>query len=98
MGHYKNWDWSDLSVNPNITWDIVNITFDLVRENLDNPLNFLYNLFTLQNKLIEEQCKKELLAVNKIKKNWIIVFWNPEYKIGRKRLLRSLETEEYSVW
>jgi len=54
--------------------------------------------FHFQNKLIQEQCKKELLVINKIKKNWIHIFWSPEYKIGQKRLLRSLETEEYNVW
>jgi len=86
----KSWDWEGLSRNPNITFEIVKAHPDKSWSWYD----FSSNLFKLQNKLIEEKAKKEWLAVNKIKKNWAIVFWNPEYKIGQKRLLRSLETDE----
>jgi len=46
------------------------------------------------NALIEEECLKKWVAANKIK---IRVFWDPVYKIGRKRIERSFEAEEYSV-
>jgi len=56
------------------------------------------NKFTLQNKLIEEQCRRELAAATVIKRNFIRSFWDPNTYLGRKRLERSLEDEEYSVW
>lgn len=41
---------------------------------------------------------KKYFAAQKIKKWWIEIFWNVATKVGQKRLLRSLEKEEYSVW
>lgn len=41
---------------------------------------------------------RRLRAANKIKKWWISLFWDPNTKVGRKRLMRSFENEEYSVW
>jgi len=66
----KPWDWSDLSGNPNIT-------FEDIKNNSDKPWDWSqisFNSFKLQNKLIRDQCRKELFAANKIKKNWIYVF------------------------
>lgn len=37
-------------------------------------------------------------AANKIKSWWVELFWNPNTKVGRKRLERSFENDEYSVW
>ena len=90
----KPWNWYYISANPNIIWEIIQANPD---KHWD--WNYIsYNKFTLQNKLIAEQCRKEWVASNKIKKNWVNVFWNINYQIGRKRLFRSLETDEYSVW
>jgi len=90
----KPWHYSLLSENHNITWDIV-------KENPDKPWHYALlsrNKMTLQNKLIEERCRKEWEAVSVIKRNFIKVFWNPQYLLGRKRLLRSYENDDYSVW
>lgn len=41
---------------------------------------------------------KRLRAAQKIKRWWIDMFWNPNTYIGKKRLQRSYEADEYSVW
>lgn len=40
----------------------------------------------------------EKIAAFKIKKWWIRNFWDLKYPIGMKRLLRSSNDEDYSVW
>ena len=88
------WDWYALSINPAIT--LFNI-----ENNLNKPWLwrvFPHAKFANREKIIRKQCIKEFRAINIIKKNWIKVFWNPEYRIGRKRLERSFSNEEYQVW
>lgn len=40
----------------------------------------------------------KLDAANKIKQWWSKMFWSPNTKVGLKRLNRSYEDENYSVW
>jgi hypothetical protein len=41
---------------------------------------------------------RQLAAIRKIKTWWIRLFWSPTTRVGQKRLLRSLENPDYSVW
>jgi len=41
---------------------------------------------------------KETTAANKIKSWYLKRFWSPDHWLGKKRLERSFENENYSVW
>lgn len=89
-----DWKWSFVSVNPNITYDIIksNPQFNWDWDQI------VKDRFTLQHQVIEDQCRREWSAATVIKRNFIRTFWDPVYFVGMKRLMRSLETDEYSVW
>ncbi len=103
----RNWNWEYLNLKFNLPKDIINyfnlipknITFDNIKLDKNKfSLEDLSNFrFEYQYDLIKKECLEKWRAVNLIKKNYIIAFWDLKYKLGRKRLERSL-SEDYSVW
>jgi hypothetical protein len=77
------WDWNKISINRNITYDIV-------KNNLDKPwdwscLSLHPNIF----KFSEENIIREYIAARKIVRAFKEANSNPEYKLCRDRLLRE---------
>lgn len=96
-------NWDLLNDRFNLPNEIIK-RFNLIPRNImfkdikNWSINILYKyLFTDEYNILEQKCRKKWNAVNLIKKNYLLAFWNPEYYLGRKRLERSLR-EDYSVW
>lgn len=58
-------------------------------------VNTVLDKHKLNKEIVEFPYKR---AANRIKEWWVRIFWDPDTKIGRKRLERSYEDEDYSVW
>ena len=74
-----------ISKNPNITWDII-------RENLDKPWDWKaisLNKFQKEKQLFIEKSFTKYLSVYKIQQWWLHITMSPYYKIGRKFIDRS---------
>lgn len=68
-----------------------------------NIRKFAMKLFKVHKELeqgcqLMEERRRRREAANKIKRWWTEMFWSPYTRLGQKRLMRSFENEEYSVW
>ena len=83
----KPWDWRAISMNPNITMDII-------RENLDRPWDWYWishNIFQKEKELFIENAYKEHLAAYRIQQWWYKITLSPNYVIGRKFINRKYD-------
>jgi len=100
--HYSNPDHTIHYIRGSYCYQILTDSKGYVKcTYLNNPdLNNMSEAQAEKKAIVEIDIKrfKEIKAVKKIKKWWISLFWNPNTKVGRKRLMRSFENEEYSVW
>lgn len=74
------WDWRALSVNPNLT-------FDIIKKNDDKEFNYYlmsYNPFTGEKKLFQERKKMEYMAAYRIQQRWREITLSPRYALGRR--------------
>jgi hypothetical protein len=81
----KYWNYSELSHN-------LSITFDIVKNNLDKPwdwdiLSWNENMFDIDTSKEE----REYMAVFKIQQYWLKAYYNPDYLICKRRLLREFK-------
>lgn len=100
--------------NPNISDDFVKERCGVIPLKLNFPprtggtitleeyLSEKKNKFNMKVVLFFEECeirlKSETIVSNRIKRWWVGEMWKPFSKVGKKRLLRSYSSEDYSVW
>jgi len=83
-------------LGPRIKSQDPNLTFEMVNR---MPNVLLWDLVSCNSfKKEYENFKKKFDAVVVIKKWWVGLFWNPNTFVGRKRLERSFQNEQYDVW
>ena len=83
----KDWNWSWISKNPNITMDII-------RDNPDKPWNWRLihvNQFPKEKESFIEDAYKKYLAAYKIQQWWKHITMSPHYAIGRKFINRNYD-------
>lgn len=95
-----------ISSHPEIKWNVNFFMFNpniMIKHVLEQPELFCQAFasnksFKLDKKLLQLDCIKKWHSVNIIKRNYLRVFWDVSYVLGRKRLERSYTNENYSVW
>ena len=82
------WRWSEITYRRDVT-------FELVSNNLDKPWDW-YQLSENSQFLFREyeyfNYVKEHLSVKKIQRQWLKSYYDPQYKICQKRLLREFSS------
>ena len=83
----KHWCWNLISMNPNITMEMIN-------NNPDKPWDWICISMKDFSKdkadFLELKCR-EYMAIYKIKVEWKQCYYSPYTKIGKKRLERSYD-------
>ena len=81
----KPWNWKSISMNPNITMDII-------RDNPDKPWCWLHisqNPFTKEKEEFVNRKYREHMAKYKIQQWCLQIIISPHYKIGRTMIDRK---------
>jgi len=82
-----------------VLFEIMEMGLDKIDPSMDLDWDLFDMAFsTMVNKKVKLNVEKKTIYANKIKKWWVKLFWDPLTKVGAKRLQRSFENEEYTVW